>query len=551
MISASGDAENRLARDAANESSVWITDLDTPKSFRLSSRLDRIHALSETPLRCTSEGSTSELGVAPKQLAVAWDSSHKTENDGACAVDAAPGAIVVDFEQATPRLRRSNSLVGASLTPEQSGFDRFHHLASGRRKGKKAKRVAPGGAEQSRILRLTRSPPYEAVSAAVILLNAMFIVIKTEYQAVNVYSNMTADTVIAFYLVADLFCFIFLTDLVVRLFAERANFFQSKEKWWNVLDLIIVTMCMIETVAHWLPSASPSSSLQAFLGKFSMLRIIRLLRVIRFTRAIRLSNFFRELRMMVYSLAGAMKSLAWAIVLIIIFLLIFGVFFTDGVTGHVHVARADGKLAVGEADLVSYFGSLQGSTTSLYMAMSGGMDWGDAYSVLNPLSFEYKLMFLGFVTFAIFALLNVVTAVFVESAMQRSQNDREFVVQQELDQKLQFMDTMQRVFEELDVDDSGTLTVDEFEKQIQDENILSYLSTLELDVAQVRTLLTLLDRDQNGEVDIEEFVTGCLRLKGGAKSLDMAMLQYQIEWILRNIEALNKNVEKCFELPST
>jgi len=61
-----------------------------------------------------------------------------------------------------------------------------------------------------------------------------------------------------------------------------------------------------------------------------------------------------------------------------------------------------------------------------------------------------------------------------------------------------------------------------------------------LDIDQVRTLLTLLDRDQNGEVDIEEFITGCLRLKGGAKSLDMAILQYQVEWVVNSVETLNK-----------
>merc|ERR1719174_1929741 len=108
-----------------------------------------------------------------------------------------------------------------------------------------------------------------------------------------------------------------------------------------------------------------------------------------------------------------------------------------------------------------------------------------------------------------------------------------------MQQKVEFMDTLQRVFMELDNDGSGTLTLDEFERQIQDESILTYLRALDLDIDQVRILLPLLDVDQNGEVDIEEFITGCLRLKGGAKSLDMAILQYQIEWILHNMSSLN------------
>merc|ERR1712217_874280 len=109
-------------------------------------------------------------------------------------------------------------------------------------------------------------------------------------------------------------------------------------------------------------------------------------------------------------------------------------------------------------------------------------------------------------------------------------------------QKVEFVETMQRVFEELDTNGSGTLSLEEFEKQMDDENVLTFLSTLELDIDQVRTLLTLLDLDQNGEVDIEEFINGCLRLKGGAKSLDMAILQYQVEWILHNTAAISQRL---------
>lgn len=228
--------------------------------------------------------------------------------------------------------------------------------------------------------------------------------------------------------------------------------------------------------------------------------------------------------------------------MIIIILSIFGVFFTDGVLGHrSHVHDQDPALA---AEIQRYFGTLSGTTVSLYMSMSGGIDWGDLYEMLLPLPVEYRLAFIMFITFAVFALLNVITAVFVESAMQRSQNDRELLVQQELEHKLEFIEEMQRLFEELDLDGGGTLTLDEFEKQIQDENILSYLSSMGLDIDQVRTLLTLLDRDQNGEVDIEEFITGCLRLKGGAKSLDMAVLQYQLEWVVNSVETLNKALQE-------
>merc|ERR1712217_713932 len=114
-------------------------------------------------------------------------------------------------------------------------------------------------------------------------------------------------------------------------------------------------------------------------------------------------------------------------------------------------------------------------------------------------------------------------------------------------QKVEFVETMQRVFEELDTNGSGTLSLEEFERQMDDENVLTFLSTLELDIDQVRTLLTLLDLDQNGEVDIEEFITGCLRLKGRAKSLDMAILQYQIEFMLHSVTSMSKALDSLVQ----
>merc|ERR1719221_1035613 len=185
---------------------------------------------------------------------------------------------------------------------------------------------------------------------------------------------------------------------------------------------------------------------------------------------------------------------------------------------------------------------------SLFMAVSGGRDWSYMLEALEPLQGEYVITFLVFVTFVILALLNVITAAFVETAMQRSQSDRELMVQQEIENKSGFVAVMQQVFEELDANNSGALSLEEFERHIDDDKITAYLSTLGVDVQHVRTLFQLLDVDQTGEVDIDEFVSGCLRLKGGAKSLDLAILIYEMGWVRHNLQSLQKLVGDHFTL---
>lgn len=399
--------------------------------------------------------------------------------------------------------------------------------------------------KHTRFERLTKSRPYELMSAVVIVLNAAFIACDAERRGLLAMTDANQVSLargeLGGIVVANLFCFFFLTDLCLRLMAEGLDFFRAKERLWNWLDILVVFTAVLEVIAQWHQYATTHlSNLRVLTLKFSMLRIIRLLRIVRTNRSIRASRHVRELRIMVHSLTGAMKPLAWSVVLMCIVLLIFGVFLTEG-TVALCITQATWCADSGD-ELLDQFGTLSAAMLSLYMAMSGGQDWGEIWTSLGPLPGEYQFGFLVFLTFAVLALLNVVTAVFVETAMQQSQRDRELLVQQEVEQKVEFVETMQRVFEELDTNGSGTLSLEEFEKQMDDENVLTFLSTLELDIDQVRTLLTLLDLDQNGEVDIEEFITGCLRLKGGAKSLDMAILQYQVEWILHNTAALSEKL---------
>eukprot|EP00927_Polykrikos_kofoidii_P013158 TRINITY_DN15715_c0_g1_i2.p1 TRINITY_DN15715_c0_g1~~TRINITY_DN15715_c0_g1_i2.p1 ORF type:complete len:862 (-),score=156.45 TRINITY_DN15715_c0_g1_i2:16-2433(-) len=401
--------------------------------------------------------------------------------------------------------------------------------------------------------RLVRRPAYELAVVILIALNAIFIICETEIRSRVAANDPTSSDVVRGMLVcnviADAFFMIFLVDLILRLTAEKTQLFYGRERVWNVLDVLVVFTAFFESVARWHQFAvNHMTAFRMFTGHFAALRVIRVLRIVRGTRMIRTSPIVRELSVMVTQLTSSIKPLVWSVVLLIIVLLIFGVFFADGFVAFSLQHVADGNEANSLSSLHKYFDSLFASTVTLYMATSGGIDWVEIWDALLPMPGAYRVALLTLTAFVILALLNVITAVFVQAAVHQSQRDRELLVQQEVDRKVEFIANMQHVFEELDANNSGTLTLQEFERQLEDENILNFMSTLELDIDQVRTLLTLLDRNQNGEVDIEEFIQGCLRLKGGAKSLDLAILQYQVEWILHNTAYLSTYVESRLDL---
>jgi len=264
------------------------------------------------------------------------------------------------------------------------------------------------------------------------------------------------------------------------------------------------------------------------------------LRIVRVVRVIRIMRFFRELRMMIFGLLGCVKSLCWALMVLMVLFFMFGISLTTGTLEHLD--STDKWHAPQNQDLIAWFGSLDKSILNLYMAMSGGKDWGDYYEELEILPFSYRLAFLIFLTFAVLAVVNIVTGIFVESAMQCNQADRDMVVQEELAIKMRYRDRMRCVFDEIDHDGTGRLSLEEFEKKLDDERVIAYFDTLKLDVSDARKLFTLLDYDRSGEIDADEFLNGCQKLKGESRALDLAMLSYEVCWVVEAVAHLSTHI---------
>merc|ERR1712217_295487 len=116
-------------------------------------------------------------------------------------------------------------------------------------------------------------------------------------------------------------------------------------------------------------------------------------------------RFFRELRMMIFSILGCLKALVWVCIVL------FGTFFLFSVS---FVAATTENLDTAEKwqdpenhDLITWFGSLDEAILALFMAMSGGNDWGLYFDALRLLPVQYCFLFIAFILFSIFAVFNV------------------------------------------------------------------------------------------------------------------------------------------------
>ncbi|CAK0846279.1 unnamed protein product [Prorocentrum cordatum] len=282
---------------------------------------------------------------------------------------------------------------------------------------------------------------------------------------------------------------------------------------WNILDVGVVLGALADVVMEQVDTEGD------ILRQTSVLRLIRLLRVVRVLRILRSFVYLRDMRIMVSMLCSALVPLAWIICIIGLLCMTVAIFFTDGASGFLRERGAIGA-PIEDERLRHYYGDLFRSICTLYMSITGGVDWEDVVIPLERVSVLYVMCFYVFIAFSTFAMLNVVTwwRIFIDSTIQRSKNDREFIIHNELEGKREFVRTMDALFAELDYDQRGEISVDDLQKHLKVPKVDAYFRTMDLDIGQVKKFFTLLDdSDKSGTISREEFIVGCSRLRGDAK----------------------------------
>merc|ERR1712232_1250382 len=111
--------------------------------------------------------------------------------------------------------------------------------------------------------------------------------------------------------------------------------------------------------------------------------------------------------------------------------------------------------------------------------MSGGLSWdlmcGPLVDLISPLQ---GVVFCAYVAFTVLALMNVVTGVFVQGALESAQKE---------ESEFMWMN-LRQMFEEADADDSGTLSEDEFQLAFAKPEMQDYLKSIDVNPDEAETL---------------------------------------------------------------
>lgn len=311
----------------------------------------------------------------------------------------------------------------------------------------------------------------------------------------------------------------FVLELLLR-FCTAGSVRAYFTEHWNLFDLLIVGSDVVQSVLDLISSSGG----EVVVHNLTVVRVLRILRVTRAVRVLRILRFFRELRMMIVSVLRSGSSLLWSLVLLGITIYVFALYFVQVLA--LHLQAAQGSEASGQdiAGLMDMFGSLLRAEYTLYMAVSGGINWGEVARLLLALDGLHVAVFCFYTFFTTFALLNIITGVFVETSISSARSSQEELAQEQLYVTRDLMQEMRKIFAKADQDGSGTISLVEFEVWLESREVRAYLHALGIEIDKAKDLFELLDLDMSGEITVEEFTFGCLRLKGGAKSIDLASL---------------------------
>jgi len=383
--------------------------------------------------------------------------------------------------------------------------------------------------------RFVEAPVFLLFAGMFIFMNAVLVGIETNHIA------MHGDTSEAFFALQLCFNAWFLAELLLRIVAWGVGhvYYYGDDRHWNAFDTVLVILSVVDVF-------SQSTQLGSF-AVARMVRAVRLLRLARVMRMLRLMYYFKEFRKILILLGASVQTLLWSLLAILFVVYIFAVLFTQSAADH--LGKMDiGSWSTDQQQLKEDFGSVERSIYTLYTAITGGRNWAEVVGGLSEIDEMHVCAFIAFISFSFLGVLNIVTSVFVECAMQSTQRHRDILVEDKKLFEQGRLQHMKAIFQLVDREDSGVVDYQELKSRLGESAPLrDYFRALGLNATDSLTLFELLDTDGSGSVTLDEFCDGFMRLHGEARAFDIHLLMQHCEKQEEKLSDFTKQVFDGFE----
>lgn len=318
----------------------------------------------------------------------------------------------------------------------------------------------------------------------------------------------------------------FLVEFLIRGAVLRSQVLKDSA---NLFDLALVLAGVMEMILIFVTPwtlTHEDRMLGLILRALGSLRAIRVLRVFRFCAG---------LQLLMKACQSFVTSLFWSMVLLGVCMLagalVVGNLLQDYIRGS---ADLDDRQWVWQ-----FYGTTYRSWYTLYEITFAG-NWPTmARPVLDKVSHGFVVFYVLYITIVVFALIRVITAVFLKDTLDSAHNDAELRITEGMRKKAEYVEKLETIFKAIDESGDGMITEERLSFILENPKVKAYFQTLDLDVHESAALFRILD-DGDGECTLDEFIGGILRCKGPARAIDQVALQADMKQLDKKVSKILK-----------
>lgn len=283
------------------------------------------------------------------------------------------------------------------------------------------------------------------------------------------------------------------------------------------------------------------------LGSSGGLRLLSLFRVFGLLRLYRLIQKYRaleELRLMLKTMENSLSTLVWSVVLLFLVDYVAAILLTQEI-GQNEAVYGPYRAMSGGWSNEDHFGTIPRSLYTMFRVMTLEHWSSDVARHVVANQWWMSIFFIIFLLITSFGIFNIVISVIVEQTLMAAMSNRKKLLMREEAKKRKELHGIKEIFLMSDTDGSGKLSHDEFMEAAKQPEVQWRMRQMELPIDDAGKLFEVMGGDGTRELDIDEFIEGCSKLKGQAQSRDLLRVQAQADSLADSMGKLADSVLEC------
>lgn len=390
--------------------------------------------------------------------------------------------------------------------------------------------------------------PLDGYMGIVVLINLAFMILETQSTGAHADFSLGLSPDAGwnidenFFQVAEyIFFSMYSLDVLVRIIILRHEWYFDPRQGFmflNVFDACVVAVNAFELLIM------PLFVWGSDQDQVNSIRVIKLMRIARTLRIVKTVQLFRQLRLLVGTCVASIGALFWSMVLLMVLKVGFALVICQALQPVILDPTTED---VTRLEVNRLYGSFLKALYTMFEITHSGSWPAVVRPIVERVNAWYAVLFLTYITLVVFAVIRIVTALFLKETLASAAMDSDMVMEDNRRAALEAQMKLEELFRAADDDGDGHLSPEEFVEALSLPSVQGFLQSMDLSIRDTGPLFEILD-DGDGLITITEFCKGLLQLKGMARALDIIVLQRENAKVLRECREMHAHLQTFFTL---